>query len=149
MTTCREIFTFSWPLRGRGGRGQPKRSAWPLFSRFFFDDSPKYFLEFPKHFSVWSIFFRIWSFLAATVSHLARKNAGYIVVTTEQMVCILWWCHHFEMWLRFRDLVKTLNCFLYFMILQIFWNFVNFLAGQYFNISKFSGFLISLNVGKI
>ena len=36
MTTCREFFTFSWPLRGRGGRGRPKRSAWPLFSRFFF-----------------------------------------------------------------------------------------------------------------
>ena len=41
------------------------------------------------------------------------------------------------------DLVKTLNCFLYFMILQIFWKFVNFLAGQSFNISKLSGFLIS------
>ena len=35
MTTCREFFTFSWPLRGRVG-GRPKRSAWPLFSRFFF-----------------------------------------------------------------------------------------------------------------
>ena len=35
MTTYQEIFTFSWPLRGRGGGGQPKRSAWPLFSRFF------------------------------------------------------------------------------------------------------------------
>ena len=34
MTTCRELFTFSWPLRGRWG-GRPKRSAWPLFSRFF------------------------------------------------------------------------------------------------------------------
>ena len=33
MTTCREFFTFSWPLRGRGGR--PKRSAWPLFHSFF------------------------------------------------------------------------------------------------------------------
>ena len=33
MTTCREFFTFSWPLRGEGG--QPKRSAWPLFSQFF------------------------------------------------------------------------------------------------------------------
>ena len=41
MTTCREIFTFSWPLRGRGGGGQPKRSAWPLFSSFFFDAFPK------------------------------------------------------------------------------------------------------------
>ena len=40
MTTCREIFTFSWPLRGRGRGGQPKRSAWPLFSRFFFVDFP-------------------------------------------------------------------------------------------------------------
>ena len=39
MTTCREFFTFSWPLRGRGrggGRGRPKRLAWPLLSRFFF-----------------------------------------------------------------------------------------------------------------
>ena len=36
MTTYQEFFTFSWPLRGRGGGGQPKRSAWPLFSRFFF-----------------------------------------------------------------------------------------------------------------
>ena len=34
MTTCRKNFTFSWPLRGRGG-GRPKRSAWPLLSRFF------------------------------------------------------------------------------------------------------------------
>ena len=33
MATCREIFTFTWPLRGRGG--QPKRSAWPLFHSFF------------------------------------------------------------------------------------------------------------------
>ena len=40
MTTCREFFTFSWPLRGRGGR--PKRSAWPLFSRFFFSPSLKW-----------------------------------------------------------------------------------------------------------
>ena len=36
MTTCREFFTFSWPLRGRGRGGRPKRSAWPFFSRFFF-----------------------------------------------------------------------------------------------------------------
>ena len=36
MATCREIFTFSWPLRGRGGGGQPKRSAWLLFHSFFF-----------------------------------------------------------------------------------------------------------------
>ena len=35
MTTCREFFTFSWPLRGRGRGGRPKRSAWPLFPRFF------------------------------------------------------------------------------------------------------------------
>ena len=35
MATCREIFTFSWPLLGRGGGGQPKRSAWPLFPSFF------------------------------------------------------------------------------------------------------------------
>ena len=35
MATCREIFTFSWPLQGRGG-GQPKRSAWPLFHSFFY-----------------------------------------------------------------------------------------------------------------
>ena len=41
MATCREIFTFSWPLRGRGGGGQPKRSAWPLFPSFFFDPFPK------------------------------------------------------------------------------------------------------------
>ena len=42
MTTCREFFTFSWPLRGRGRGGRPKRSAWPLFSRFFFDYFPYY-----------------------------------------------------------------------------------------------------------
>ena len=36
MTTCREFFTFSWPLRGRGRGGRPKRSAWPLYRRFFF-----------------------------------------------------------------------------------------------------------------
>ena len=36
MTTCRKIFTFSWPLRGRGRGGRPKRSAWPLHRRFFF-----------------------------------------------------------------------------------------------------------------
>ena len=136
-------------VRLEGGDPLPKAISLTAFFPFFFDDSPKFFLEFPKTFQPLEHFFRIWSFLAATVSHLARKNAGYIVVTTEQMVCILWWCHHFEMWLRFRDLVKTLNCFLYFMILQIFWNFVNFLAGQYFNISKFSGFLISLKVGII
>ena len=35
MTTCREIFTFTWPLWGREGGGQPKRSAWPLFPSFF------------------------------------------------------------------------------------------------------------------
>ena len=29
MATCREIFTFTWPLRGRGG------STWPLFHIFF------------------------------------------------------------------------------------------------------------------
>ena len=40
MATCREIFTFSWPLRGRGGGGQPKRSAWPLFPSFCFDAFP-------------------------------------------------------------------------------------------------------------
>ena len=28
-----KFFTFSWPLRGRGG--QPKRSAWPLLHSFF------------------------------------------------------------------------------------------------------------------
>ena len=44
MTTCREFFTFSWPLRGRGRGGRPKRSAWPLFSRFFFTPSPTGFL---------------------------------------------------------------------------------------------------------
>ena len=43
MTTCREFFTFSWPLRGREGGGQPKRSggqAWPLFTSFFFAAFP-------------------------------------------------------------------------------------------------------------
>ena len=34
MTTCREFFTFSWPLRGRGGgvnpSGQPDR-FFPVF----------------------------------------------------------------------------------------------------------------------
>ena len=74
MATCREIFL-------------TQAVSLTTFSQLFYA-SPKYFLEFPKHFSVWSIFFRIWSFLAATVSHLARKNAGYIV-TTEQMFPIL------------------------------------------------------------
>ena len=40
MTTCREFSTFSWPLRGRGRGGQPKRSAWPLFRSFFFAAFP-------------------------------------------------------------------------------------------------------------
>ena len=68
MATCQEIFL-------------TQAVSLTTFSQLFYA-SPKYFLEFPKHFSVWSIF------LAATVSHLARKNAGYIV-TTEQMFPIL------------------------------------------------------------
>ena len=46
MTTCRKIFTFSWPLRGRGrGGGRPKRSAWPLYRSFFFDYFPNTFID--------------------------------------------------------------------------------------------------------
>ena len=40
MTTCREIFTFSWPLRGRGGGGNPSGQPDRFFPVFFYD-SPK------------------------------------------------------------------------------------------------------------
>ena len=150
MATCREILTFTWPLRGRGGReGRPTQAvSLTIFSQLFYA-FPKYFLKISQNILASGAFFQNLELFSCHSFSFGQKNAGYIVVTTEQMVCILWWCHHFEMWLIYRDLVKTLNCFLYFMILQIFWNFVIFLAGQYFNISKFSGFLISLKVGII
>ena len=36
MATCREIFTFSWPLRGRGGGGATQAVSLTAFSQFFF-----------------------------------------------------------------------------------------------------------------
>ena len=60
MTTCREIFTFSWPLRGREeGGGQPERSAWPLSSSFFLTPSHTNFINYQssKRFpSLWAHF---------------------------------------------------------------------------------------------
>ena len=35
MATCREIFTFSWPLRGRGGGGSTQAVSLTAFSQFF------------------------------------------------------------------------------------------------------------------
>ena len=43
MTTCREIFTFSWPLLGRGRGGSTQAVSLTAFSQFFFWPLPLIF----------------------------------------------------------------------------------------------------------
>ena len=81
MTTCQDFFTFSWPLWGRGGR--PKRSAWPLFSRFFFD-------AFPKSFLLLSV--PILSFLLST---FLLKCCHHLLIWWP---ILLKWVQHFLIW---------------------------------------------------
>ena len=72
MTTCRKIFTFSWPLRGRGGEdpsGQPDR----FFPAFFFITSLRYKFFSDYWRTSWKQLWLIFSFESCQVAQYAKN----------------------------------------------------------------------------
>ena len=100
-----KFFTFSWPLRGRG---QPKRSAWPLFHSFFFWPLPlglQYkckpvvycFFGFIQYALVWYIMqkwtlvFRFF-WLFVSMNFWITDFSGFVYYSSGFSVFFFWFC---------------------------------------------------------